>query len=498
MMKKDLAEAVGEGDLETIRSLLDAGADVRYVRPSGYTVMIDVMHGRDILKDHRLLPVLQLLIDRGADLDAVSEYGESALSVSSRVGRFDAVRLLLDAGANPAPLEWTPLHQALALGTVADARQRLEAGDDLSARDRWDRTALLLSLQTGDVGKAELLLSAGGSLADRGRCGKTPSAYAVENEDPAMLRWLLERGVDPNATDEFGATALIAAAEGGAANCVRVLLEAGADPNLAGDTESPIKSAATLEIARLLAEAGADFAEINADVRDELTRRPRTDSIDCTPEEYRAAGRRVFGDANPRLMNFPFWRAMVACGLSAYHARAKFDEGKFPEEPGWCFDRFGKSFTELPDGRVVEIAGEHEDYYDPDFCIYNDVIVHHGDGNFDVYGYPRDVFPPTDFHTATLVDRSILVIGNLGYKDERHFGATPVYRLSIDSFAMEKVETSGESPGWISRHRAKLFGNRIEISGGKVCDRVDGNETYEDVSGRYVLDLATMIWSKAE
>jgi len=48
---------------------------------------------------------MRLLIDRGADLDAVSDYGESALSVASNTGRFDAVRLLLDAGADPAPLD---------------------------------------------------------------------------------------------------------------------------------------------------------------------------------------------------------------------------------------------------------------------------------------------------------------------------------------------------------------------------------------------------------
>ena len=43
--------------------------------------------------------------------------------------------------------------------------------------------------------------------------------------------------------------------------------------------------------------------------------------------------------------------------------------------PVWCFSRFGTSLTELPDGRFVQIGGEHEDFYDPDFCIYNDVTV---------------------------------------------------------------------------------------------------------------------------
>jgi hypothetical protein len=33
--------------------------------------------------------------------------------------------------------------------------------------------------------------------------------------------------------------------------------------------------------------------------------------------------------------------------------------------------RFGQSLTLLPDCRAVQIGGEHEDWYDADFCIYN-------------------------------------------------------------------------------------------------------------------------------
>ncbi len=51
--------------------------------------------------------------------------------------------------------------------------------------------------------------------------------------------------------------------------------------------------------------------------------------------------------------------------------------------PVWCFERYGQSITCLPDGRFVQIGGEHEDSYDRDFCIYNDVFVHRPDGTFE-------------------------------------------------------------------------------------------------------------------
>lgn len=400
MAELDLSAAVADGKLDVIRSLLDAGANIRYVRPHGYTVMIDVMHGRSIADDEELLLVLQLLIARGADLDAVSEYGESALSVSSNMGRFDAVGLLLDAGADPKPLAWTPLLRAVALSSAADVESLIMDGASLEARDRWDRTAWLLSLQAGDMAKAEMLLAAGADRSARGRCGKTPLMYVVRNGKAAMLRWLLDQGADPNEVDEFGGTALIEAAQVGSAEAVRMLLEAGADIHHCCNSSSAIQQTSSLEVVRILIAAGADLNDINVGVRAALTGVPGDGSINCTPEEYREAKHRVFGTSNPQRMNYPFWKAMVAGGASAYHARARFEQGRTDDDAVWCFNRFGKSISELPDGRVIEIAGEHEDFYDPDFCIYNDVIVHQGDGSFDIYGYPADIFPPTDFHTS--------------------------------------------------------------------------------------------------
>jgi ankyrin repeat protein len=83
MLETKLSEAVERGDLDAVRSLLDAGANVRYGRPGGYSVLVDVMYGRSIADDDQLIPLLRLLIDRGADLDNVTDHGESALSVSS-------------------------------------------------------------------------------------------------------------------------------------------------------------------------------------------------------------------------------------------------------------------------------------------------------------------------------------------------------------------------------------------------------------------------------
>ena len=147
--------------------------------------------------------------------------------------------------------------------------------------------------------------------------------------------------------------------------------------------------------------------------------------------------------------------------------------------------------------RYIQIGGEHEDFYDPDFCIYNDVIVFDGKGSFQIYGYPKDVFPPTDFHTATLVEEHIYVIGSLGYQDERKFGTTPVYRLNLASLAMEALATEGVAPGWIHKHLAKHTpeSNAIVISKGEV--QVDSSAPTEN-RATFSLDLSTRHWTKLD
>ncbi len=189
------------------------------------------MHGRNVARNPELVSIIRLLIDRGAKLNTESEYGASALSVALHMfnGRFDAVQVLLDAGSDPSPLEWTPLMRAIAIGTLEDVQAELDRGTDLAATDCWSRTPWLLSLQVGDLSKAKLLLAAGASREDRGHCGAVPLMYPIANGHVDMLRWLLSEGVNPEDTDEFGGTPLMYAAEMAAAECVEVLMEAAAD-----------------------------------------------------------------------------------------------------------------------------------------------------------------------------------------------------------------------------------------------------------------------------
>jgi len=272
--------------------------------------------------------------------------------------------------------------------------------------------------------------------------------------------------------------------------------------NTPGNTA--MNKASTGAVVHLLVEAGGDIAEISDETRALMLGLVITGYIDCTLPQFQSGRAPRFGRVNPEKMNVPFWNAMTRSGAIASDARDLFDPNeKAAAGAVWCNQRFGKSMTFLPDGRIIEIGGEHEDFYDRDFHIYNDVFVHHGNSQFEIYGYPESVFPPTDFHTATLVGNHIYIIGGLGYPQDRKPGTTPVYRLSTKTLAMEKVKTTGQNPGWIQRHRANFKAvagkpGEIHLEGGHVCMAKAGRdeEDWIENEATFVLDLESLKWKK--
>lgn len=426
---------------------------------------------------------------RNAPIWSEPDSGASALNAASSWGRFDIVRCLLQEGADETRLGWTPLMRAVALGTLNEVKSQLKKESDLSKRDAHDRTPYLLSLSGGDLEKAKLLFAAGANPNDTGQSGNTALMVAVDADNPHLLKWLLATGADIEATNDFGKTALMEAASRNAVHSARTLLDAGADPDKTDhDKQSAIFHTSSPEIIRLLAASGQDLNDLSPQARASLLGLEYEGELLVTRTEFEAGKLPRFGSANPEKMEVPFWHAMVSSGATAQAARHMFvPENKHYDKdeaaPIWSYHREGKSINELPDGRFIEIGGGHEDWYDSDFHIYNEVFVHHPDGHFDIYGYPAEVFPTTDFHSATLVNDSIYIIGCLGHPGERIIGCTPVYRLNTQTFAIEKINTIGELPGCISMHEGTLKNNEIYVCGGECTEA-------------FILNLDTHHWRR--
>lgn len=225
-------------------------------------------------------------------------------------------------------------------------------------------------------------------------------------------------------------------------------------------------------------------------------------------EVFLSQCKRRFGRRNPQRMRLEHWEWMVRHGRGPNGIRR--DLGVEPNWPSlnagadWCFSRFGMTETTMDDGRIICVAGEHEDSYDPDFCIYNDVIILRPEpgqstvtldsGSVEIYGYPAKIFPPTDFHSATLVGNRLFVIGRLGYSGKYKVHCTPVYVLDTNTYEITKPEIGGDDPGWIYKHHASFdpATYAITVRGGKpIRPELEDPVLFR---GLYRLHLADMRW----
>ncbi|RYX81142.1 ankyrin repeat domain-containing protein [bacterium] len=480
-----LGHALKLNEPEYVRLLVEAGADVEVTDEDGFDALIWAADGDTT----HLLEVVELLLSNGASAEGESDDGDSAVGTASRRGRFDVVRRLLEAGAYEGQLGWTPLMRSIALEPIQEVQAHLVRRTDLIATDSWDRTPWLLAVAVADLQKMRLLLAAGANRDDVGHSGKTALMYSVENNSTEILQWLIAEQFDLEATDDFGKTALMAAASRNSFECVRLLLDAGADASKADyNGQKAISHTSSVQVFRLLAAAGQDLNELDPTTRALLLGLEHEGEVTVSREDFEVGQYPRFGSANPEKMDVAFWRAMVQSGSTAYAAHQQSAPNgvafkRDDEDPTWTYHRQGKSITQTPDGRFIEIGGSHEDFYDPHFHVYNDVFVHYPDGSFEIYGYPAEVFPPTDHHSATLVGDYIYIIGCMGDMDTRVVGHTPVYRLNINTLAIEKVVTTGKGPGCISMHKGTLVDNEIHVCGGECIDL-------------FVLNLDTHQWRR--
>lgn len=415
-------------------------------------------------------------------------------------------------GATPVDPETVRFHQVVEKGSLEELRLALESGAVVDAPGHTGKTALMLAIAAQDLDKVKLLIASGADPELTDDFNDTPLLWAVGADFVEGVRYLLSLDVDRGHCPKhplkkvdyslFSELEIPDALKGVLSedewkNSMRSLNESGQNPQ----AEPIIRKVQSVAVLKLFLEAGDDLNLAPNDVKRELVGLENEGTLGVTAREYRAEKSPRFGTGNPQRMDCAFWRDMVRTGVNAYVARTTFKDEKSLNKPVWCYDRYGSTITPLKDGRFVQIGGEHEDFYDPDFYIYNDVVVHDGKGGFEIYGYPEKVFPPTDFHAAVLCPDGIYIIGCLGYVRQRRQGFTPVYRLSLDDWKIEAVETQGEMPGWISEHRAVYDEKRntIRLSGGQlhVIGR-DGKADLVTNERAFDLDLGDVRWRKIQ
>ena len=160
----------------------------------------------------------------------------------------------------------TLLTHAAAIGSPEAVKLLLDSGADANAKNQLDETALMLG--AGDVRKVRMLVDKGADVNAHSKLGRTPLMIASACDGcSAAVKLLLEKGADPKAKDKRGITALNAAADADDFESMKLLLAKGAEPDpadMGGNT--PLSSAANncnLAAIKLFLSKGANVNAAN-------------------------------------------------------------------------------------------------------------------------------------------------------------------------------------------------------------------------------------------
>jgi ankyrin repeat protein len=144
-VQPNIFEAVATGRVERVRELLKQQRElVRAYSPDGWTALHLNFGNLDLVK---------LLLDNGADINAVSKNKLAATPLQGSVvmKNLDLGKLLLERGANVSPRGeegTTPLHESAGSGQLEFVKLLIERGADVNARDDAGKTPLTIALES--------------------------------------------------------------------------------------------------------------------------------------------------------------------------------------------------------------------------------------------------------------------------------------------------------------------------------------------------------------
>ena len=237
------------GEPKIARLLLDCGAKVNALDNLGRTPLHNVSRGEYDSKEAGI-SIAQLLLQSGGDVNQQTKEQWTPLHFSSYNGKPEITQVLLDHGANVDAVDnlgRTPLHDV--------------------SRGKYD------SKEAG-IGVARLLLQYGGDVNQQTKGQWTPSHFASYNGKPEITQVLLDHGAKVDAVDNLGRTPLHNVSRGkydsneAGISVAQLLLRRGGNVNRQSKYQrTPLHFASyngKLDIAQVLLDHGAKVGAVDA------------------------------------------------------------------------------------------------------------------------------------------------------------------------------------------------------------------------------------------
>jgi ankyrin repeat protein len=279
-------------------SVFELNKDAPFTKPSSHPLYA-FLNKKPITKDAELPAIVDFLLSVGARVDAVDQYGDSALMVAVRYKGDDrdahlaAVKKLVDVGgASLVNMQNNAKDTALCcVQSVAVAEVLVAAGADVNLRLKGDRSPLSRASLSNNPELVKYLIETGANIDDvndkdenledvifrlvKNRYsgvllklidGKanlnvysadpyhplTPLMYAVQNDMPFEVTVLIHGGADARLYEGKMSTLMLACYGGSLANpdIVKMLLDAGAVEDIDGKHDKTKETAYNMAVNR--------------------------------------------------------------------------------------------------------------------------------------------------------------------------------------------------------------------------------------------------------
>ncbi|RYP70200.1 hypothetical protein DL771_005587 [Monosporascus sp. 5C6A] len=163
--------------------------------------------------------IVQLLLDKGAEIDAKDSNSRTPLSWAAEKGHKEIVQLLLDKGAeidskdkiySQTPLSWAARNRHKEIVQLL-----LDRGAEIDSKDNNSRTPLSWAAGNGHKEIVQLLLDSGAEANSKDEDGRTPLSWAATNGYESVIKQLLEKEENFKVKDDSDRTPLSWAVENG-------------------------------------------------------------------------------------------------------------------------------------------------------------------------------------------------------------------------------------------------------------------------------------------
>ncbi len=237
-----LGSAAAAGHANVVDALLARGATavesaVTLAAERGHAAIVErlVAAGASLPEDFLMkaaeggqASVVELALKRGDRVDARGGYWDrTPLLAAAAAGSLEAVRLLLDAGADPKTRD-------------KEGKSAVRLAEDRGARDvvkllvskgaLAEKKEIFALAEAGDAAGVRALLAERANPDILGELRRTPMHEAAALGHDEIVTALLQNGASPNAVDEDGWTPLMEACDFGHLRVAELLLDANADP----------------------------------------------------------------------------------------------------------------------------------------------------------------------------------------------------------------------------------------------------------------------------